>query len=106
MPIDRLYAAQYALTQEIPQAPAKWGEIGVTMMPFGPVIDPDTLPQDPLDAIRVGRRVGGRRDARQQRRRAPLLPRPPGLIDKLSDFVVDAALRIYGAIPSRIRDGV
>ena len=103
VPIDRLYAAQYALTQEIPQAPARWGEIGITMMPFGPVIDPETLPQDPLDAIRSG--VGSGVDvilgSNTDEQRFFLVPL--GLIDKLSDFVVDAGLRVYGAIPSRIR---
>ncbi len=40
----KLYAAQFALTQDIPQAPVRWGRIGITMMPFGPVLDADSLP--------------------------------------------------------------
>jgi para-nitrobenzyl esterase len=103
VPIDRLYAAQYALTQEIPQAPMNWGEIGITMMPFGPVIDPETLPQDPLDAVKsgVGSEVDVMLGSNTDEHRFFLVP--PGLIDKLSDFVVDAGLRMYGASPSRIR---
>ena len=103
VPIERLYGAQYALTQEIPQAPAKWGEIGVTMMPFGPVLDAETLPEDPLDAIRsgVGSTVPVMLGSNVDEHRFFLVP--PGVIDKLSHGIVDAALRIYGAIPSRIR---
>jgi para-nitrobenzyl esterase len=103
VPVDRLYAAQYALTQEIPQAPARWGQIGVTMMPFGPVADDDTLPQDPLDAIRsgVGSDVEVMLGNNVDEHRFFLVP--PGLIDSLGDYLVDAALRVYGATPSRIR---
>jgi para-nitrobenzyl esterase len=103
VPLERLYAAQYALVQEIQQSPTRWGEVGVTMMPLGPVVDDDTLPQDPLDAIRAG--VGSNVEvvlgANRDEQRFFLVP--PGLIDKLGNAVVDAALRIYGAIPSRIR---
>lgn len=103
VPLDTLYAAQFQLTNEIPQNPMRWGDIGITMMPFGPVIDPDTLPQDPLEAIRggVGSDVDVMVGSNTDEHRFFLVP--PGAIDKLGNLVVDAALRVYGAIPSRIR---
>ena len=52
--IDKLYPAQFALTQDIPRTPMRWGGIGITMMPFAPVLDDDSLPLDPLDAVRSG----------------------------------------------------
>jgi len=103
VPLGQLYATQFAMTQEIPNAPTKWGEIGITMMPFGPVIDDDTLAVDPLDAIRSG--VGAEVDvmvgSNTDEHRFFLVP--PGLMDKLGDQIVDAALWIYGAAPKRLR---
>jgi para-nitrobenzyl esterase len=73
------------------------------MMPFGPVFDSETLAQDPVDAVRsgVGSNVEVMLGSNTDEHRFFLVP--PGLIDKLSDFVVDMALRLYGATPSRIR---
>ncbi len=62
------------------------------MMPFAPVLDEDSLPLDPLDAVRAG--VGADVElllgSNTDEHRFFLVP--PGLIDQLDDGFVDAAL--------------
>ena len=101
--IAKLYAAQFDLTQDIPRAPMRWGRIGITMMPFAPVLDEDSLPQDPLDAVRsgVGADVELLLGSNTDEHRFFLVP--PGLIDQLDDGFVDAALQIYGGRPQHLR---
>ena len=77
--IPKLYSEQFDLTQDIPKSPMRWGRIGITMMPFAPVLDEDSLPLDPLDAVQRRGRRGRRAGAGQQHGRAPVLPRPAGL---------------------------
>jgi para-nitrobenzyl esterase len=103
VPLGKLYTTQFALTQEIPQSPMRWGEIGITMMPFAPVLDEDSLPQDPFDAVRsgVGADVELMLGSNTDEHRFFLVP--PGLLDTLDDKFVDAALRIYGGQPARLR---
>jgi para-nitrobenzyl esterase len=104
VPLERLYAAQFQLTQDIPKTAVRWGEIGITMMPFAPVLDEDSLPSDPYDAVRagVGADVEVMLGSNTDEHRFFLVP--PGLIDALDDRFVNAALRIYGALPGRLRD--
>ena len=101
--IPKLYAAQFALTQDIPRAPMRWGRIGITMMPFAPVLDEDSLPLDPLDAVRsgVGADVELMLGSNTDEHRFFLVP--PGLIDQLDDSFVNAALQIYGGQPRHLR---
>ena len=101
--IPKVYAAQFALTQDIPRAPVRWGRIGITMMPFAPVVDEDSLPQDPLDAVRsgVGADVELVLGSNTDEHRFFLVP--PGLLDQLDDKFVDAALQIYGGRPRHLR---
>lgn len=103
VPLNKLYAAQFALTREIPERPMRWGQIGITMMPFAAVLDDDSLPQDPLDAVRsgVGSDVELMLGSNTDEHRFFLVP--PGLLDSLGDRLVDAAIRIYGAKPRRLR---
>ena len=102
--IPKLYAAQFALTQDIPRSPMRWGRIGITMMPFAPVVDPDSLPLDPLDAVRsgVGSDVELILGSNTDEHRFFLVP--PGLLDQLDDSFVDAALQIYGGHPEHLRE--
>jgi para-nitrobenzyl esterase len=101
--IPKLYAAQFALTQDIPRTPMRWGRIGITMMPFAPVLDDDSLPQDPLDAVGsgIGADVELILGSNTDEHRFFLVP--PGLIDQLDDNFVDAALQIYGGRPHHLR---
>jgi para-nitrobenzyl esterase len=102
--IPKLYAAQFALTQDIPRAPMRWGRIGITMMPFAPVLDDDSLPLDPLDAAGsgVGADVQLILGSNTDEHRFFLVP--PGLIDQLDDNFVNAALQIYGGHPEHLRE--
>jgi para-nitrobenzyl esterase len=104
VPLDRLYAAQFALTQDIPKTPTRWGEIGITMMPFAPVVDDASLPQDPLDAVRSGVGAGVELLLGSNTDEHRFFLVPPGLLDVLDDRFVDAALRIYGGHPTRLRE--
>jgi para-nitrobenzyl esterase len=101
--IPRLYSAQFALTQDIPKTPMRWGRIGITMMPFAPVLDEASLPSDPLDAARsgVGADVELVLGSNTDEHRFFLVP--PGLLDALDDSFVDAALQIYGGRPQHLR---
>ena len=101
--IPKLYKAQFNLTQDIPRAPMRWGRIGITMMPFAPVLDEDSLPLDPLDAVRsgVGADVELVLGSNTDEHRFFLVP--PGLIDQLDDGFVNAALQIYGGRPQHLR---
>ncbi len=56
IPIDRLVQAQRELEAEIATNPdpARWGEVAVYRLPFGPVIDGDLLPARPIDSMAAG----------------------------------------------------
>jgi carboxylesterase 2/para-nitrobenzyl esterase len=57
VPIDRLLEAQGALRAELMSRPdpAFWGEVALTNLPWQPVVDGDTVPEPPIDAIRAGK---------------------------------------------------
>lgn len=82
----------------------RWGRIGITMMPFAPVLDDDSLPLDPLDAVGsgVGADVQLILGSNTDEHRFFLVP--PGLIDQLDDNFVNAALQIYGGHPEHLRE--
>ena len=84
----------------------RWGRIGITMMPFAPVLDADSLPLDPVDAVRsgVGADVELILGSNTDEHRFFLVP--PGLLDQLDDRFVDAALQIYGGPPGAPAGGV
>ena len=104
VPFDTLYATQFKLTQDIPKTAIRWGEIGITMMPFAPVLDDDSLPVEPFEAMQAGAAadvdlmLGSNTDEHR------FFLVPPGLMDELDDYFVNAALRIYGAQPRRLRE--
>jgi para-nitrobenzyl esterase len=104
VPLDTLYTTQFQLTQDIPKTAIRWGEIGITMMPFAPVLDDDSLPVEPFEAMRGGAAadvdllLGSNTDEHR------FFLVPPGLMDELDDLFVNAALRVYGAKPGRLRE--
>lgn len=55
-PREALLAAQVELREELQSAPdpSFWGEVLLTMLPWQPVVDGDTLPRRPVDAVRDG----------------------------------------------------
>ncbi|GAB93819.1 carboxylesterase/lipase family protein [Gordonia rhizosphera] len=54
--IDKLVRAVADLVTEVQSGgdPAKWGALALSLLPFAPVIDGETLPRHPLDAIAAG----------------------------------------------------
>lgn len=60
VPLERLVAAQAAVTLEAQQLPdpARWGEVAANLMAFEPVVDGDLLPDLPARAIAAGAAPG------------------------------------------------
>src|SRR3954467_5469586 len=56
LPVDRVVQAASALVEEVQTTPdpAKWGSLALSLLPFAPVVDGDTLPRRPLDALAEG----------------------------------------------------
>ncbi|RBY83715.1 carboxylesterase/lipase family protein [Geodermatophilus sp. TF02-6] len=99
VPVDELVAAQQAVVADATTVPdpARWGEVTVNLMPFEPVVDGEVLPDLPIRRIAAGSArdvavlVGANRD--EQR----LFLVPNGLIDLVTDQLVQMAVAGYGA---------
>src|SRR4051794_35237515 len=98
LPVDRVVQAASALVEEVQTAPdpAKWGSLALSLLPFAPVLDGDTLPQDPLAALGEGASadvsvlVGSNNDE------ARLFVVPTGAIDFIDEAVLAGAAAGYG----------
>ncbi|MGV9244394.1 carboxylesterase family protein [Streptomyces sp. NPDC003710] len=98
VPPRRLQAAQQQLRAEISARPdrALWGEAALNLMPFEPVVDQDTLPRAPTEAIADGAAadvdvlVGCTRDEFR------LFTVPTGLDRLVTDDLVERAATAYG----------
>ena len=99
LPVDQVVGAASALVEEVQPAPdpAKWGSLALSLLPVAPVVDGDTLPQHPLDALTEGASsdvallVGSNNDE------ARLFVVPTGAIDFIDEAVLAAAATGYGA---------
>ena len=78
VPLDRLVAAQVAVTQDaqLNPDPLRWGEVAANLMAFEPVIDGELLPDVPIRRIAAGRRAGRRGPRGRHVGGAPALPHP------------------------------
>lgn len=98
VPVDRLIAAQQALAVEaqVMPDPARWGEVAADLMAFEPVIDGEVLPDLPIRRIAGGsaRDVGVLVGANRDEQRLFLVPN--GLIDLVTDELLQAAVAGYG----------
>ena len=98
VPLDQLIAAQQAVAQEaqLMPDPARWGEVAANLMAFEPVIDGEVLPDLPIRRIAAGSApdvavlAGANRD--EQR----LFMVPNGLIDMVTDELLQMAVAGYG----------
>src|SRR4051812_4529723 len=98
LPVERVVQAASALVEEVQTAPdpAKWGSLALSLLPFAPVVDGDTLPQDPLAALAEGASadvsvlVGSNNDE------ARLFVVPNGTIDFIDEAVLAGAAAAYG----------
>jgi para-nitrobenzyl esterase len=111
VPVDRLLAAQSALSADISAHPdpVRWGEITTNMMAFEPVIDGELLTARPVDAVAAGAGrhvdllVGTNRDEEH------LFLVPTGVMDATVQPVVEMVTGALGldatGLAAYLRDG-
>jgi para-nitrobenzyl esterase len=94
VPDERLARAASALVEEVQSAsdPVKWGSL-----PFAPLIDGDTLPGHPLDALRRGTGSGVRLLAGWNRDDTRIGLVPTGMIDRIDESALSAVTGALGA---------
>ncbi|MEU0564808.1 carboxylesterase/lipase family protein [Nonomuraea sp. NPDC005983] len=94
VPVERLALAASALVEENQTAPdpARWASL-----PFAPVVDGDTLPDHPLDALRRGARSGVRLLAGWNRDDIRIGLVPTGMIDIVDERILSAVVGALGA---------
>ncbi|MGW4563500.1 carboxylesterase/lipase family protein [Streptomyces sp. NPDC004561] len=91
----RLTAAGQAVGLKMPQYTGRWGQAAPTSVPFSPVVDGDVLPTTPWAALAAGAArevdllVGHNRDEFR------LFLVMAGLLDKVTDEMATAVLRLY-----------
>ena len=102
--LDRLVAAQQALSQQMGATPdpSKWGEIVLNAMAFEPVIDGDVLPVLPIRAVQAGAGsevdllIGANTDEHS------LFLMPNGFVDIVDETVLGMVLAGYGLTPDAL----
>ncbi|MFF2126211.1 carboxylesterase/lipase family protein [Streptomyces olivochromogenes] len=101
VPVDRLLAAQLRLRGEISARPdpALWGEAALNLMPFEPVVDNDTLPHAPMDAIAAGAAAGVDVLVGCTSDEFRLFTVPSGLSGLVTDELVERTAAAYGLPP-------
>jgi para-nitrobenzyl esterase len=94
VPVERLARAASALVEEVQTAsdPAKWDSL-----PFAPVVDGDTLPDHPFDALRRGAGSGVRLLAGWNRDDTRIGLVPTGMIDIVDEPTLFAVVGALGA---------
>ncbi|MGW2851015.1 carboxylesterase/lipase family protein [Streptomyces sp. NPDC001215] len=102
-PVARLLAAQQRLRAEISARPdpALWGEAALNLMPFEPVVDQDTLPLAPTEAIAQGAAAGVDVLVGCTRDEFCLFTVPTGLDRLVTGDHVERAATAYGLPPGR-----
>ncbi|MEV1171544.1 carboxylesterase/lipase family protein [Nonomuraea sp. NPDC049784] len=94
VPVERLTRAASALLKQVQTAsdPARWESL-----PFAPVLDGDTLPDHPLDALRRGAGSGVRLLAGWNRDDTRIGLVPTGMIDIVDEPILSAVVGAHGA---------
>lgn len=94
VPVERLGRAASALLKEVQAAsdPSRWASL-----PFAPVVDGDTLPDHPLDALRKGAGSGVRLLAGWNRDDTRIGLVPTGMIDIVDEPTLAAVVGALGA---------
>ncbi len=96
--IDKLVRAAADLVTEVQTGgdPAKWGSLALTLLPFAPVVDGETLPRHPIDAIAAGSCGSVRLLTGSTRDEARLFLVAPGMIGLIDDDALAAGAAAYG----------
>lgn len=94
VPVELLASAASALVEEVQTAsdPAKWASL-----PLAPVVDGDTLPDHPLDALKRGAGSGVRLLAGWNRDDTRIGLVPTGMIDIIDEPTLSAVVGALGA---------
>jgi para-nitrobenzyl esterase len=92
VPADRLVRAASAVAEETTSDPATWGSLA-----FAPVVDGDTLPEHPLDALRRGAGSGVRLLAGWNRDDVRIGLVPTGVLDLIDEPTLTAVMGAFGA---------
>jgi para-nitrobenzyl esterase len=98
VPFEQLLAAQVGLSGDVfnDPDPAKWGEAAANLMPFEPVVDGDSIPARPIEAIMAGAGadvdvlVGTNTDEER------LFMVPNGAINYINDAILQGTAAAYG----------
>lgn len=98
VPVERVVRAASTILEELQASPdpAKWGRLAPGVLPFAPVIDGDTLPVHPLEALAAGVAPDVRLLSGSNREELRLILVPTGAIDALDEATVSAAASAYG----------
>ena len=94
VPAERLGRAASAIAGQVetPLDPARWGDLA-----FAPVVDGDTLPEHPLDALSRGAASGVRLLAGWNRDDVRIGLVPTGMIDIVDQSALTAVVSAFGA---------
>jgi para-nitrobenzyl esterase len=98
-PADEVAQAAGALTEEVQTAPdpAKWGQLALSLLPFSPTVDGDTLPEEPLSALAGGASSSVRLLTGTNLEEAQLFLVAAGAIDLVDEATLAGGAAAYGA---------
>jgi para-nitrobenzyl esterase len=104
VPLERVIAAQEELATAamVEQDPERWGEVGLNLMPFEPVIDGDVLPTEPLEAIASGMSADIDILIGTNTEEFRLFLVPVGLMELVTDDLLRLRITRYGLDPDRV----
>jgi para-nitrobenzyl esterase len=98
VPADQVAQAAGALTEEVQTAPdpAKWGQLALSLLPFCPTVDGDTLPEEPLSALAGGASSSVRLLTGTNLEEAQLFLVAAGAIDLVDEATLAGGAAAYG----------
>jgi para-nitrobenzyl esterase len=98
VPLDKLVRCASDLVVEVQTAadPARWGQLGLSLLPFAPTVDGSVLPAAPAAALTAGQGAGIPLLIGSNRDEARLFLVAPGTIDLIDDPALAAVAGAYG----------
>ena len=104
VPLGELIAGQVSVGVRIAAAPdpTEWAEIRRNLMAFEPAIDGEVVPARPIDRLADGVSADVELLIGSNAEEHSLFLVPSGLIDVISDQMLDAALSLVGADPGAV----
>jgi para-nitrobenzyl esterase len=101
IPPDRVLRGQAKLREELLARPdpAHWGEVALSLLPWAPTVDGETLPEPPLDRIRSGEAKDVDLLVGSNLEETRLFLLPDGTIDRITQESLAALADAYGLSP-------